>query len=128
MTITMNTTMSTPEGYFVDWDGDVRLTTDPGGGYLCDVDAVAKYVGVTTKTGALVHEATFYKNMEATPRRASKPSWCPAATPGAIRAELPGAAAGCHSCCAACSRRVWLVGSSRTVDAKTSTQRLAASL
>jgi hypothetical protein len=52
-------------GFFIDWNGKVRSTDDPGGGYLCDVDAVARYVGITTKTGTLVHEATFYKSLEA---------------------------------------------------------------
>lgn len=56
------------EGYFIDWDGNVRTVADPGGGYLCDVDAVARYVGVTTKTGTLVHEATWYKDLDAIAR------------------------------------------------------------
>lgn len=53
------------EGYFVDWDGNVRSTTDPGGGYLCEVDPVARYVAITTANGTLVHEATFYRSLEA---------------------------------------------------------------
>jgi hypothetical protein len=57
--------MSKTEGYFVDWDGNVRHTTAPGGGYHCDVDAPARYVGVLSKTGTLVHEATLYKDLEA---------------------------------------------------------------
>ena len=52
-------------GFFIDWQGHVRNTRDPGGGYLCEVDPVAKYVAVTTRSGALVHEATFYKTLEA---------------------------------------------------------------
>jgi hypothetical protein len=52
-------------GFFVDWDGNSRSTDDPGGGYLCDVDTVAKYVAVTTANGTLVHEATYYKTLEA---------------------------------------------------------------
>jgi len=55
--------MSVAEGYFVDWNGNTRSTLDPGGGYLCETDAVARYVAITTKTGALVHEATFYKSL-----------------------------------------------------------------
>ena len=31
-------------GYFVDWDGNTRSTDDPGGGFRCEVDPVAKYV------------------------------------------------------------------------------------
>lgn len=57
--------MSGAPGYFLDWDGNIRSTDDPGGGYLCDVDRIARYVGVTTKTGALMHEATFYKDLAA---------------------------------------------------------------
>jgi hypothetical protein len=51
------------DGYFVDWDGNARSTSDPGGGYLCETDTVARYVAIMTKTGALVHEATFYKSL-----------------------------------------------------------------
>ena len=51
--------MTTDAGFFMDWDGNVRRTDDPGGGYRCDVDRGARYVGVLSKSGALVHEATF---------------------------------------------------------------------
>jgi hypothetical protein len=51
-------------GYFIDWDGNARSTGDPGGGYLCEVDAPARYVAVTTKTGTLVHEGTLYKTVD----------------------------------------------------------------
>jgi len=50
-------------GFFVDWDGNARSTLDPGGGYLCETDPVARYVAVTTKGGTLVHEGTFYKSV-----------------------------------------------------------------
>lgn len=50
-------------GYFVDWDGNVRSVEDPGGGYLCETDMVARYVAVTTKTGTLVHEGTVYRSL-----------------------------------------------------------------
>ncbi len=73
--------MGTPEGYFVDWDGHVRLTTDPGGGYVCDVDTGARYVGVMTKSGALVHEATFYKDMAAIEKAGIKASFVPGSHP-----------------------------------------------
>jgi hypothetical protein len=55
--------MSMAEGFFVDWDGNARSTLDPGGGYLCETDPVARYVAVTTKGGTLVHEGTFYKSV-----------------------------------------------------------------
>jgi hypothetical protein len=48
-------------GFFVDWNGDLRATDDPGGGYLCEVDFPARYVAIMSKTGALIHEATLYK-------------------------------------------------------------------
>ncbi|MGQ0597478.1 hypothetical protein [Aquabacterium sp.] len=73
--------MSTPEGFFVDWDGNVRRTTDPGGGYLCDVDTAARYVGVTTKTGTLVHEATFYKDEAAIAKAGIKAQLVPGSHP-----------------------------------------------
>lgn len=57
--------MSNTEGFFIDWDGNARSVSDPGGGYLVEADMVAKYVAITTKTGTLVHEGTYYKTMEA---------------------------------------------------------------
>jgi hypothetical protein len=54
--------MSDAPGYFMDWDGNIRGTDDPGGGYSCEVDRPARYVGVRAKNGALMHEATFYKD------------------------------------------------------------------
>lgn len=50
-------------GYFIDWSGNVRSVEDPGGGYLCEVDKVARYVGITTRNGTLVHEATLYRTL-----------------------------------------------------------------
>jgi hypothetical protein len=57
--------MSEANGYFVDWNGDLRSTDDPGGGYSCEVDRPARYVAVVSKTGALIHEATLYKTFAA---------------------------------------------------------------
>ncbi len=57
--------MSVDAGYFVDWNGQARSTLDSGGDYVCDVDAPSRYVAILTKTGALVHEATFYRSLEA---------------------------------------------------------------
>jgi len=54
--------MPVADGFFVDWDGNARNTLDPGGGYLCETDPVARYVAITTKGGTLMHEGTFYKN------------------------------------------------------------------
>lgn len=55
--------MSNEAGFFVDWDGNARSTLDPGGGYSCEADPVARYVAITTKTGSLVHEGTFYRSL-----------------------------------------------------------------
>lgn len=57
--------MSDAPGFFMDWDGNIRSTGDPGGGYSCEVDRPARYVGVRAKNGALMHEATFYKDLAA---------------------------------------------------------------
>ena len=57
--------MSDAEGYFIDWNGKARSTGEPGGGYVCEVDRVARYVAVMSKTGAVIHEATLYKTLEA---------------------------------------------------------------
>lgn len=73
--------MSTPEGFFIDWDGQVRSTTDCGGGYVCEVDTVAKYVGVMSPKGALVHEATFYKDLAAIEKAGIKVQLVPGSTP-----------------------------------------------
>lgn len=51
-------------GFFVDWAGNARRTDEPGGGYRCEVDKVARYVAVLSKQGTLIHEGTFYKTLE----------------------------------------------------------------
>ena len=38
----------------MDWTATSAAPTDPGGGYRCDVDRGARYVGVLSKSGALV--------------------------------------------------------------------------
>ena len=49
-------------GFFMDWDGNLRRADDPGGGYVCEVDAAARYVAVM-KGSTLAHEATLYKTL-----------------------------------------------------------------
>ncbi|CAN5269886.1 hypothetical protein BH10PSE13_BH10PSE13_08270 [soil metagenome] len=56
--------MADADGYFIDWNGNARSAQDPGGGYICDIDRPARYVAITTPTGALVHEATLYRSLE----------------------------------------------------------------
>jgi len=73
--------MSQSAGYFVDWDNHVRSTADPGGGYRCEVDRPARYVAVTTPSGTLVHEATFYKDLAAIERAGITASLVPGSHP-----------------------------------------------
>jgi len=69
------------EGFFVDWDGNARSTLDPGGGYLCESDPVARYVAVMHKNGALVHEGTFYRTLADIEKAGIKASFVPASHP-----------------------------------------------
>jgi len=73
--------MSNPEGFFVDWDGNVRSTLDPGGGYLCETDMVARYVAITTRTGTLVHEGTYYKTLADVEKAGIRASLVPGSHP-----------------------------------------------
>jgi hypothetical protein len=73
--------MSNPDGFFVDWDGNARSTLDPGGGYLCEADTVARYVAITTKTGALMHEGTFYKTLADIEKAGIKAPFVPGSHP-----------------------------------------------
>ena len=68
-------------GYFVDWDGNARSTLDPGGGYLCEADHVARYVAIVTKSGAVMHEATFFKNLADIEKSGLKASLVPGTHP-----------------------------------------------
>lgn len=56
--------MTIPTGFFIDWNGQARRTTDAGGGFVVEVDLVAKYVALSTPSGTLMHEATFYRSLE----------------------------------------------------------------
>jgi hypothetical protein len=73
--------MLTPDGFFVDWDGNARSTLDPGGGYLCETDPVARYVAIMTSSGALVHEGTFYASMDAIAKAGIKAALVPGSHP-----------------------------------------------
>ncbi|OYV00548.1 MAG: hypothetical protein CFE45_08670 [Burkholderiales bacterium PBB5] len=48
--------MVTTEGLFIDWHGNARNTSVPGGGYTCEVDSVAKYVAVMARGRELVQQ------------------------------------------------------------------------
>ena len=56
--------MSEADGYFIDWNGNLRSTVDPGEDFVCDVDKSSRYVAVMTPRGMLVHEATLYRTLE----------------------------------------------------------------
>ena len=73
--------MEQSEGYFIDWNGRARSTGDPGGGYLCEVDIAAKYVAVTTRSGTLVHEGTWYRTLEAIAKAGIRVDWVPGSQP-----------------------------------------------
>jgi hypothetical protein len=73
--------MSAEDGYFIDWNGKARSTADPGGNYLCEIDIAARYVAITTETGALVHEATFYRSIEAIGKAGINAELVPGSTP-----------------------------------------------
>lgn len=79
--------MSIAEGFFVDWDGNARSTLDPGGGYLCEVDAVARYVAITTKSGTLVHEATYYKSLANIEKAGIRAPFVPGSHPWGKRSD-----------------------------------------
>jgi len=79
--------MPVAEGFFVDWDGNARNTLDPGGGYVCETDPVARYVAITTKGGTLVHEGTFYKTLTDIEKAGIKASFVPGSHPWAGRTK-----------------------------------------
>jgi hypothetical protein len=54
----------TTNGYFIDWNGGLRSTADPGGGFQCEVDTIARYVAVKSAKGVLLHEATLYRTLD----------------------------------------------------------------
>lgn len=56
----MSEATETPKGYFIDWDGKMRPTDQPGKGLRCEVDYKSKYVMVFNKYGGLDHESTWY--------------------------------------------------------------------
>lgn len=56
--------MTVTPGFFVDWDGNARRTEDAGGDFVVEVDVAARYVALYTKSGTLMHEATYFKTLE----------------------------------------------------------------
>jgi hypothetical protein len=79
--------MSAEEGFFVDWDGNARSTLDPGGGYFVEIDAPARYVAIMTKSGALVHEGTLYKNLADIEKAGINAAFVPGSHPWGSKAD-----------------------------------------
>lgn len=71
----------------VDRDGDTRSTTDPGGGCLCEADMVARYIAITTKSCALVDEATFYRTLADVEKAGIKAPLVPGSHPWGRKAD-----------------------------------------
>ena len=53
--------MTASHGFFIDWNGNARSTSDIGGHYLAEIDEAARYVAITAPNGSLVHEGTFFR-------------------------------------------------------------------
>jgi hypothetical protein len=79
--------MAASDGFFIDWDGNARSAQDPGGGYLCEIDVPARYVAVTTKSGALVHEGTLYRTLADIEKAGIKATLVPGAHPWGSRKD-----------------------------------------
>jgi hypothetical protein len=60
------------KGFFIDWDGKLRPTSNPGKGLRCEVDYKSKYVMVFNKYGGLDHESTLYPDEAAVARAGIK--------------------------------------------------------
>jgi hypothetical protein len=75
------------EGYFIDWDGNARCTSDPGGGYFCETDTAARYVAITTKSGPLMHEGTYYKSLADIEKAGIKAPLVPGSHPWGKKSE-----------------------------------------
>ncbi|MCT2398897.1 hypothetical protein [Novosphingobium mangrovi (ex Huang et al. 2023)] len=73
------------EGYFIDWNGGLRSTRDPGVDVACEVDPVSRYVAVMSPKGALMHEATLYRTLEDVAKAGIKATL----VPGAVRWDKP---------------------------------------
>lgn len=76
-------------GFFVDWEGNARSTDDPGGGFHCEVDPVAKYVAVLNAGGSMMHEGTFYTSLEEIEKKAKiKAKLVPGSHPWGVKGEF----------------------------------------
>ncbi|WP_045227045.1 hypothetical protein [Methyloterricola oryzae] len=79
--------MSVEPGFFVDWNGNARRTEDAGGDFRVEVDMVARYVALYSKGGSLMHEATYYKTLEAMEKKGIKAPLVDGSTPWGMKNE-----------------------------------------
>lgn len=79
--------MTIPTGFFIDWNGQARSTTDAGGGFVVEVDLVAKYVALSTPSGTLMHEATFYRSLEDIAKKGISAELVPGSHPWGMKNE-----------------------------------------
>jgi hypothetical protein len=75
------------EGFSIDWDGSLRSIGDPGGGYSCEVDSVARWVAIKGKGDALVHEVPFYKTIDDVSKAGIKATLVPGSHPWGRKAD-----------------------------------------
>jgi hypothetical protein len=73
-------------GFFMDWDGNLRHVEDPGGGYVCEVDAPSRYVAVM-KGSMLAHEGTLYKTLADVEKAGIKATVVPGSHPWGSKAD-----------------------------------------
>jgi hypothetical protein len=79
--------MSVVRGFFIDWNGKARRTEDAGGDLVVEVDTAARYVALSTKTGTLMHEATFYRTLEEVEMKGIKAELVPGSHPWGMKNE-----------------------------------------
>jgi hypothetical protein len=79
--------MAVIPGFFIDWNGKARRTDDAGGNLVVEVDTVARYVALSTQSGTLMHEATFYKTLEEIEKKGIKAELVPGSTPWGNKSE-----------------------------------------
>lgn len=79
--------MSVEPGFFVDWNGNARRTEDAGGDFRVEVDMAARYVALYSKGCSLMHEATYYKTLEAMEKKGIKAPLVDGSTPWGMKNE-----------------------------------------
>ena len=77
----------TDEGFFIDWDGNERSTSNRGSDYLCEPDMVTRNVATTTKNSALMHEDAYYNALADIKKTGIKASLVPSSHSWGSKAE-----------------------------------------